>query len=511
MSSPSAPRTTAPDRAVRATTLFVVFVCLALFAVNAWLVLRGRNEAIRQATISDTNLTRAIAQQMDSVFSETSRILDTIAFEMDHADKDPKTLVRLQPVLVNYAAATDQLHSLFVFDTHGIRIVSSEATVSPLPSAEDRDYFTFHRDSLSMLRHIGKPLFSRLSGLWLIPVSRRLNDADGNFAGVVLATIEVNYLRQLMADYEIGKLGALSLGLSDGTVLSRRPALEGAIGKSMAGSAQFARIQKHMAGTLEMVSPLDNVERVVSYQYLKNNPLFVTVALSQQEVLGHWRTTMYVQTGWILLLCGFVGLLGSIVIRSVRDRLNVERRLRAARDELTVANAQLMHLARYDGLTALANRRYFDEHLAREFSHSLRTRRALTLIMIDVDHFKLYNDTYGHPAGDKCLQAVAQAIESAVRRPHDFVARYGGEEIAVLLSETDAAGGALVAEAIRAAVAMLYLPFATSPMGYVSISAGVSAHVYAGPKASALELLNEADKALYQAKNSGRNNVFMGL
>lgn len=114
--------------------------------------------------------------------------------------------------------------------------------------------------------------------------------------------------------------------------------------------------------------------------------------------------------------------------------------------------------------------------------------------MIDVDHFKLYNDSYGHPAGDKCPQAVARAIESALGRPHDFVARYGSEEIVVLLTKTDAAGGAAVTESIRLAVAMLNLPFEITPTGYVSISAGVAAHVYAGPRSSSLELLNEADR-----------------
>jgi diguanylate cyclase (GGDEF)-like protein len=498
-------------RAVRHMTLFVVFVCVALLAVNAWLAVRGRDEALRQAAIADTNLARAIAQQMDSMVSETIRILDTIAFEMDSLDKDPTTLTRLQPVLVNYAARTEQIHSLFVLDSQGGRLTSSEATINPFLTNADRDYFTSHRDSLSLLSRVGRPILSRLSNTWLIPISRRLNDPDGQFAGVVLATIEVAYIRHLMTNYEIGQHGALLLAAADGTVLGRRPFAAADTGRSLAGTAQLAQLQKYQSGTTEMFSAIDGVERIVSYQHLKNNPLFVTVALSKQEVLESWRTTTYVQTGWIALLCSFIGVLGSIVVLSVRGRVKVEYRLRAARDELTAANTQLMHLARHDGLTGLANRRYFDEHLTREFIQAQRTRRPLALIMIDVDRFKLYNDTYGHPQGDKCLQAVASAIASAMRRPHDFVARYGGEEIVVLLAETDLAGAVIVAEAIRLAVKLLNLPFESNPVGYVTISAGVATHTPAGARPSAVELLTAADNALYRAKRDGRNTVATDL
>ena len=493
--------------AVRSTKLFVVFVCAALIVVTMWLALRGRGEAIRDATNANTNLTQAIAQQMDSMFSETARILDAIAFDMERADKDPNTLTRLQPVLVNHAAGTDHIHSVMILDSRGEQMVSSEASRSPLPGSEDPENFIFHRENLSLLHHIGKPYRSRMGSTWVIPVSRRLNDSAGQFAGVVVSTIKVDYVLQLLASYEIGQRGVLGLLLADGTVLARRPYAEADVGKSTAGTPMFEQVRNNFSGHDENTSPVDGVERYVSFQHLKNNPLFVVVGLAKQEVLQHWRSTILFQSAWILILCIFVGLLGNRVIRSVGKRLEVEHRLRITRDDLTEANRQLTHLARYDGLTELANRRFFDEHLANEFAQCARTGRPLGLIMIDVDHFKLYNDTYGHPEGDKCLQAVAQAIKAAVRRPRDFVARYGGEEFAVLLSETDAAGTRDVAEAIRAAVAMLVLPFAASPIGHVSVSAGFALHMSPEPKADALALLKDADQALYRAKHSGRNKV----
>ena len=389
--------------------------------------------------------------------------------------------------------------------------MGSESTGNVRASDAQREYFIYHRANLSLMRHVGPPYRSRVNDVWLIPVSRRLNDPEGHFAGVVLATIDVTYIRQLMAGYEVGQHGALALSRFEGDLLARHPFSAYDWGKRSTGSAQLASVQQNRSGTIEMVSPLDGVDRIVSYRHLKNHPLFVTVALSKHEVLQQWRTTTSVQTGWAVLLCALMGLSGSIVIASVRSRLRVEHRLRAAHDELTAVNTQLTHLARHDGLTGLANRRAFDEHLAREFALYLRTGRPLALIMIDVDHFKLYNDTYGHPAGDQSLQAVANAVASAVGRPHGLVARYGGEEFGVLLAETDAPGAGVVAENIRLAVAQLQLPFVASPLGHVSVSAGVAAQVVLGPKVSAAELLNAADQALYRAKMGGRNCVVTSL
>jgi diguanylate cyclase (GGDEF)-like protein len=209
------------------------------------------------------------------------------------------------------------------------------------------------------------------------------------------------------------------------------------------------------------------------------------------------------------LLCVITGLAGSLVIRSVRQRVRVELDLGKTRDELTKANERLAKLASYDGLTGLANRRAFDETLARDFAESCRSGQPLSLIMIDVDHFKQYNDIHGHPEGDRCLQQVAQAIQSAARRPLDFVARYGGEEIVMVLPNTDAAAAAVVAETARAAVDTLQIPHSNHPRREVSVSIGVATYTATGASKSSELLVQYADKALYQAKSAGRNQVVL--
>ncbi len=174
--------------------------------------------------------------------------------------------------------------------------------------------------------------------------------------------------------------------------------------------------------------------------------------------------------------------------------------------ELRKANSILSRIAELDGLTGIANRRYFDQKLHREMQRALRSGNSISLLMIDIDHFKLYNDNYGHLEGDQCLKQVAQAMVAALRRPGDFLARYGGEEFAAILPGTDIEGAKHIAEAIAASIAKLARPHAFSPVSsLVTISTGIASITpNKGNKESEL-LIRLADEALYLAKNRGRN------
>ena len=184
----------------------------------------------------------------------------------------------------------------------------------------------------------------------------------------------------------------------------------------------------------------------------------------------------------------------------VRARVKTHLTLKAQSD-------LLRKLAFIDGLTGVANRRAFDEALHAEWRHCQRSHLPLALIMIDIDHFKAYNDRYGHQDGDTCLQAVAKALKNALGRPHDLVARYGGEEFVCLMPECDLAAGQAKAEEICRAVAALGIPHdASATAAMVTISLGVTAAVPES-NSSPVWLLATADAALYQAKSSGRNQV----
>lgn len=184
----------------------------------------------------------------------------------------------------------------------------------------------------------------------------------------------------------------------------------------------------------------------------------------------------------------------------VKARVKTHLELKQHRDRLE-------KLSSSDGLTGIANRRRFDERLAREWKLASRDAALLSLIMIDIDYFKSYNDGYGHIAGDECLKKVAEILDGSVRRPADMVARYGGEEFVAILPKTSHAGAIGIAETMRTRVEALRIPHEKSEVAaHVTVSLGV---VTALPTLheSASYLVNAGDKALYEAKRSGRNRV----
>jgi diguanylate cyclase (GGDEF)-like protein len=179
-------------------------------------------------------------------------------------------------------------------------------------------------------------------------------------------------------------------------------------------------------------------------------------------------------------------------------------------DQLSEAIARLEFHSSHDSLTGLANRRAFDEALAREYRRMRRDDRPLAPIMLDVDRFKAFNDLYGHPAGDGCLRRVAEAIERSVRRPGNVVARYGGEEFAVVLPDTDEMGAMAVAANILRAVRDLAVEHGGSEWEIATLSAGVAAVRLAPSDDAPDALLRQADRALYVAKAGGSNTVALG-
>jgi diguanylate cyclase (GGDEF)-like protein len=172
--------------------------------------------------------------------------------------------------------------------------------------------------------------------------------------------------------------------------------------------------------------------------------------------------------------------------------------LEEANAHLAKAIETLHHISAQDGLTLLANRRHFDETLSREWRRATRRALPLSLLMIDIDHFKPFNDAHGHPAGDEVLRQVAQQLRECVHRAADLVARYGGEEFVVLMPDTDRDHALVMAEAIRIAI---------EKEGTITASIGVATAIPLGPDVGADDLLRRADAALYEAKRLGRNRV----
>ncbi len=180
--------------------------------------------------------------------------------------------------------------------------------------------------------------------------------------------------------------------------------------------------------------------------------------------------------------------------------------VRRANLELATVNRQLEGMATTDALTGIANRRRFDEVLRAELRRAQRDGTSLSLVLLDVDSFKSFNDLYGHLGGDECLRRIAQTTAQALRRPADLLARYGGEEFGLILPQTEAAAAALLAMSIRAKVEALAMVHAATPSGVVTVSIGVATCALFG-NCGVVDLIGSADQALYAAKAAGRNTV----
>lgn len=261
--------------------------------------------------------------------------------------------------------------------------------------------------------------------------------------------------------------------------------------------------------------------RTVYYSYLPpGNYRFHVIAANSDGIWNEKGALIsielkpfFYQTGSFYLLLVAIGILALFIVWQIsvfqlKTRERTLANLVAKKtEELKKANEELQYLANSDGLTTVGNRRRFEEFLTGEWHRAVRFKTEISLILIDIDHFKLYNDTYGHHAGDECLKRVAEALNETVNRPTDIVARFGGEEFAIILGGTDAEGAMNIAEQAFENVNNLKIKHIKSKTSdFLTISVGV-ATIYAKHGMLESDLIEAADNALYQAKESGRNKI----
>ncbi len=261
--------------------------------------------------------------------------------------------------------------------------------------------------------------------------------------------------------------------------------------------------------------------RTAYYSYLPpGNYKFHVMAANSDGIWNNQATTIpvqmkpfFYQTSWFYVL-GFAGVIVSLVgvykfnVKRLKIRQKILTKLVAERtQELKEANENLLNLANSDGLTAVGNRRRFDDFLTGEWHRARRFKTEISLILIDIDHFKQFNDTYGHQAGDECLKKIASALQNTINRPTDLVARFGGEEFAIILGGTDSAGAVNIAEQAMENIKALTIPHSQSPTSqYLTISLGVATS-FAKMEMTEADLISAADKLLYRAKENGRNQI----
>jgi diguanylate cyclase (GGDEF)-like protein len=478
--------------------LFSTILLLSLIAI--WLLFVG---IVYESYVTEVKTAHTFVENVDSLVEMTiARNIEFYDLSLKAAasgylDPDIRNLPpkRRQQVLFDQSANASGLGAMVILDANGKAVADSQSEIARDLDVSDRDYFKVHAFGPKIQDlFVSHPFQSRLQkDVQAIAISRRIDDAQGRFVGVVFGAIKLSYFASVFNSVKLPPGSTITILHDDGTILMRSPFID--IGRNMAASELFKRELAMRSGLLTQVSSIDGIERVFAFRRVDQLPIMLAVGVPTRYYLTDWRW----RAAFVGL--GFFMLSGFILVLAVTLGTELDRR--------TLAERALLELATTDSLTALANRRRFDDVLENEWVRAIREGTSAALLMVDCDFFKSYNDTYGHLQGDEALRAVAGALRDSVQRPADLVARFGGEEFAILLPGTDLDGALLLGEIIRDAVARLACKHVRSPFGNLTVSIGAAACL-PSPDRDALSLVQAADFALYEAKEKGRNRTETG-
>jgi len=472
------------------SVVFAVLTC-GLLALS---LLQLRDSVWAERSRSAENIARTLSSDISHRIEMYGFVLKELAKKWmgPSAGGSPHTEFE---ILKESVTVSDHLGSLLVLGSSGEILADAGHSVPRQANFNDRDYFTVHRDGRVNGLYVSSPFRSRLrGGDPSIAFSVRLDGADGRFAGVAVMTLSLTYFTDAISRIDVGEGGVVSITRADGSMVARDPSHDGRgdIGLSIAGSTVFERILEEQSGSFVGRSQIDGVERLYAFDKVVGAPLYVSVGLSVSTIFAEWRSW-----AWLLGVLTVGVCTGGVLLAIFTSR---EMKLRAE------SEAAFARLSLTDGLTGLANRRRFNEVLAREWRRTQRTSTSLALLIVDADHFKQLNDRFGHASGDEALKMLAEVVTSCIRRPGDTASRIGGEEFAVILPDTDEAGAKSVADLICRKVDNT--PFLTPEglNGRLTVSIGVAA-IVPDSVLTHEQLFDAADLALYRAKEGGRNRV----
>lgn len=476
---------------VRLINVMTALLAMGVLAISAATLWADRESSWSRATVAADNLLAALEGDITRTIHVYDLSLQGVIEGLRMPGLEAFTPEVQHKLLFDRAAWADYLGVLLVLDEAGDIVYDSQAPTPRQGNFSLRAYFQQHQANPEADLHISAPFHSKFSDAESIALSRRLSHPDGAFAGVVVGTLRLAYFRDAFERLQMGEQDSVELLRTDGALLMRRPyPFKGVIDQS--GSVLPMPMPQVGQGSIQRIVVRDGVRRYVSMRRVDHLPLIVAAGLSTQDILAPWRRKTLVMAPITLLLCAGIVSLTFLFQRELSRRKRVE--------------ARLEQLAETDSLTGLTNRRYFDRELARAWQAARRSGFPLSLLFVDVDRFKTYNDRYGHQEGDEFLRKLGTSLRQAARRPEDVAARYGGEEFVILLPDTGVAGAQQVAEDLRAAVGMLAVPHQDSPTGFGTISIGV-ASARPNREADPDALVRRADDALYRAKRNGRDRV----
>jgi len=530
-----------PGRSRRSFSIRARLIVLALVAIVPLIVERvrlleaDRVERIDAAYQAALDLARQGVERQGEIAVEARALLQVVA----RAGAAALSSGDCAHFLTGVAADVPWIKGLSVVAPHG-RIACSTFAGSVGLDVSDRDYIqqTLRTRKFMMSDYV----ISRLSGEPTIVAALPVQRPDGAVDGIIVAGIDLQWVGRLAAAVA-QKPGAMVLLVDGGgTVLAAEPPNRTWLGRPFPDQPLIKAMLAGPQGSVTTAG-LDGVRRIFGFLRLPGTDARLAIGLNESEVLHRLDRAMavaYAQLGFVCVIVLFGVWFGGerLIVQPIRalartagrfgqgnlaeratSRVwvaefaplaaaldDMAQKLSTREEELRIANAHLEELASHDGLSGLANRRGFDAALGAEWQRAARLQRPLALLMIDVDHFKLFNDHCGHVEGDECLRQVGEVIGIAAAKGSYFAARYGGEEFSLLLPGADAEAALAAAEQLRRTVEDLAIAHAAAPRGRVTVSVGVAA-LRPAPGENAQALVEAADAALYAAKRQGRNTV----
>ncbi|WP_441243864.1 diguanylate cyclase [Tardiphaga sp. 768_D3_N2_1] len=391
-----------------------------------------------------------------------------------------------QLILFDHAATARHFGAIQVTDVAG-NVTLDSSTLDPKPqNFADEEFFKVHkRDPLFGL-YISAPTLHQ--GSYGIVLSRRIAARDGTFLGIVAGFIRYSYFHEISDRLQLEPNDLISVVRQDGVLIMRSPFDMAIIGRDLSRVPAVQKALAYFSGSHIGNSAVDGVQRLYVWRE-GSHPLIVMVGRSTDVIFGQWRKEA-LQIGGAMGALGLIACaLMLILAREMGKRGEMEDRM--------------ARLAMTDGLTGLANRRHFDVVMDNEWQRAQRARAPISLLMIDADHFKTFNDNFGHQAGDLVLCGIAWSIARHAKRASDCAARYGGEEFALILPGLSLADAIELGERIRIEVGHLERDGMTT----TTISVGAACLVPSSMTTSN-DLINNADSALYTAKAHGRNRTW---
>jgi diguanylate cyclase (GGDEF)-like protein len=526
-----------PILSIRGRLIVVALLAIAPLMVERMRGLeRARTERAELARAQVVDLARSGVAAQREVINSTRALLQVAARVFA---KMPLDAPDCNQTLADLTGSVPWIRGIAVANVEGRFTCGSDPAVRGL-NVSDRPYFVNALRSRDFA--LSDYLIKRVGGAPGVMATYPIVKDGGAVAGVIVASIDLQWIGELAANAAQNSGTSVFMIDGNGTLLVGSPDQRPYLGKRFAEHELTQQMLARDEGTLTTVG-FDGIHRILAYVRVPSTQAHLAVGLDESVVhsgIDREISIAYVQLGMFGLLVLLAAWFGGerLILRPIRSLVrtatqfgrgdlraraaneswmaefeplaaaldDMAAKLAAREEELQIANQHLEELASLDGLTGLANRRGFDRELERTWRQADERRQPLALMMIDIDHFKLFNDRYGHVRGDACLRAVGETLSMVTLDEAVIVARYGGEEFALLLPGLGIERTTEIAEEARTAIEDLLITHADATCGIVTISIGVES-VVPEPGQSAADLVEAADLALYDAKRRGRNAV----